>query len=358
MIVSVCALAEEDDIPGVTTSIQEVTGKVVLWEHNLAYEGDEDGETIKVTFETDTPVTVESMIFDETVGDMYIGTFTREGVARLNVAFTVANLGYGYNLNNYTDEEMQAYIASLVADLGLEEGQYKAEVVTSAGGNKYVTIEDGSNRMISIIYDDINMTVYQMNYDEKTNESIPLTQADKDFAVEVFQGIWTTHLLGKENYPEVGVSFTYPEVFGNVDGVFYPVAQGLASKDPKIYYMGFIYAGMPQKDYMVEMEKITEDKVTDEEVDAFVNKLSILANIVVTDADIDKVLPALGLENPEAVELGTVDANHFYLVTEPDDAVLKLMDAKYHDEYKNLKAELVKAIKEAKLSAPVESPAE
>jgi polyhydroxyalkanoate synthesis regulator phasin len=295
------------------------------------------------------------MVYDETAGDMYVGIFTREGLAPLYVAFTVANLGYGYNLNNYTDEEMKNYINSIVADLGLEEGKYKSEVVTSAGGNKYVAIEDDESRMISIIYDDINMTVYQMNMNEETYEFIPLTQADKDFAVDVFQGIWTTHLLGEEKYPDVGISFVYPEIFGDVKGVFSEAAYGLISKEPKAYYLGFIYAGMPQREYMVDMEKVVADKLSEEELNAFIDKLDVMACVIVTDGDLEQVLKTLEYENAETFELGTVDAYHYYLVTEQSDAILAKLDAQYAEEYTKLKDALVKAVKEAKLFAPVEA---
>ena len=184
----ISALAEE------THESIEVNGKVVLWEHTsiiIDPEGEQYEEVTKVTLETGEPVLLTKVtVAEEAQDDIFMGILSREGLAPVVASVSAANMGLHYNLNDYTEEMLQEYIHQ-VADGNFEEGAYTSEILKSEGGNTYVAVSDGQFRSISTIYDDFVMELYQFNYDEETGEFLDLTDADKAFALELFQGIWT-----------------------------------------------------------------------------------------------------------------------------------------------------------------------
>lgn len=167
--------------------IQVVYGKVKLWD-STDYEAEEGTDAlppVKVTLETKTPVVLVN--FDSPEG--YFGMVARDGIAPAFISITPAHMGEHYNLNDYTVDMLMNYIKGVV-DGSFDEDNYTSEILQSEGGNTYVAISDDTTRSISTIYDDFVMEIYQFNSD-KEGKIIPLTDADKAFALEIFQGIWT-----------------------------------------------------------------------------------------------------------------------------------------------------------------------
>lgn len=177
---------EDDDL------FMVVDGKVTLWDSTLieVAEGADPLPPVKVTLETKTPVMLINFGTDPTTQG-YLGMVVREGLAPAFVSITPAHMGEHYNLNSYTMDMMQDYIKGVV-DGNYDDESYTAEILKSEGGNTYIAISDGDNmtRSISTIYDDFVMEIYQFNMNEE-GDIIALTDEDKAFAIEVFQGIWT-----------------------------------------------------------------------------------------------------------------------------------------------------------------------
>ena len=192
---AVDATAAEDvavETTGDETSLEESTivvdGKVTLWESQVETEGEEAPQTVKVTLETKTPVALIPMNLEDTTRG-YLAVISRDDLAPVIVSISPAHMGPHYNLNDYTEEMLQDYIHGVV-DGNYDEENYTAEILKSEGGNTYVAISDESTRSISTIYDDFVMEIYQFKMDEDFN-IVPLTDEDKAFALEIFQGIWT-----------------------------------------------------------------------------------------------------------------------------------------------------------------------
>ena len=190
--------ADEQEAPADETAQEDysdlihlVDGKVTLWDSSLVEVDETQADplpSVKVTLETKAPVMLVDFGVDEaTLG--YYGMVAREGTAPALISITPAHMGEHYNLNNYTMDMLMDYIHGIV-DGNYDENNYTSEVLQSEGGNTYVAITDGTTRSISTIYDDFVMEIYQFNMDEEGN-IIPLTDEDKAFALEIFQGIWT-----------------------------------------------------------------------------------------------------------------------------------------------------------------------
>ena len=181
LALALCAGAVADPV--------EVTGKVVLWETS-AEEADtqekQGTSKIRISFEPRSPVTLEELDTGD-VFDDYICSITREGVAPVIVAISGTDKEAHHNINNYSEEDMKLYIDSQTS--GMEEENYSTSIETSEAGNKYVVVEDAFSHSLVTIYDNYNISVVQISAnDDGTARS--LTDADRDFALEVFQGIW------------------------------------------------------------------------------------------------------------------------------------------------------------------------
>ena len=164
---------------------EPATEKFVLWEH-VAKEIDENGTEIdvpvKVTLETKGPV--EIFENEAEVIDGFIGRISREGYAPVTVTITAADYGPHANLNDATDEQLQLFIDSVAQQY--EEGTYTSDILKTEGGNTYLAVGDSTVRSIWTIYEDTIMELIQYNDDFS-----PLTEEDQNFAIEIFQGIWT-----------------------------------------------------------------------------------------------------------------------------------------------------------------------
>lgn len=173
--------------------IKTVSEKITLWTHDVVIMDQADEMTtypLNVTFEPKAPVELTVLPVAEQLKDqIYIASVTREGVGNVMIAISPADRGLHFNLNDYTDEMLADYIKS-VAEANFPDGDYTSEVRKSEGGNTYVSVGTEYQETLSTIYDDLTMEFFLMR-DPENGELIPLTDADRAFAVEMFQSVWT-----------------------------------------------------------------------------------------------------------------------------------------------------------------------
>jgi hypothetical protein len=194
LIVLLCAmmlLVSASGILAEGTGIQApvtVSEKTVLWEHTMQ-ENDENGKdvevTVKVTLEPKSPVTLQTFFGPEQAKDYYFAEISRKGEpSSIILSLTSAEMGAHANLNNATEEELKAY----GEQMSMQFDENKAEVTTfkSEGGNTYIVAQDGVQAIVSTIYEDFKIDMYQARSDFS-----PLTEEDRAFAIEIFQSIWT-----------------------------------------------------------------------------------------------------------------------------------------------------------------------
>jgi len=190
LMIALCLMLALSLCAGALADPVEVTGKVVLWETSsveMDAQGNRVTNNVKITFEPKSPATLEAYDLGAS-SDGYFCSITREGVAPVIVAISSADKEAHHNINNYSEEDMKLYIDSQTSDM--EEGSYTTSVETSEGGNKYVVVDDAYSHSLVTIYDNYNMSVVQISANDDGSAKT-LTDADRAFALEVFQGIWT-----------------------------------------------------------------------------------------------------------------------------------------------------------------------
>ncbi len=165
-----------------------VTEKTVLWEHTMQ-ENDENGNdvevTVKVTIDPKSPITIQTFYAPDQAKDFYFAQISREGEpSSIILSLASAEMGAHANLNNATEEELKAY----GEQMSMQFDEDKAQVTSfkSEGGNTYLVAQDGVQAIVSTIYEDFKIDMYQARSDFS-----PLTEEDRAFAVEIFQSIWT-----------------------------------------------------------------------------------------------------------------------------------------------------------------------
>ena len=162
---------------------EETEKKITLWEHTII-EKDESGEVytqpVKVTLTYKEPLTLREIEND--LMDGYFGEMFREGVAPVTVAISPAEFGAHANLNDATDEELQAYLDAVAQQY--EEGAH-SEITKTESGNVYLAVGDGMTRSVWSVYEDTIIEIVQHHEDFSE-----LTGEDQAFAIEILQGIW------------------------------------------------------------------------------------------------------------------------------------------------------------------------
>ncbi|MCQ2457317.1 MAG: hypothetical protein MJ142_01130 [Clostridia bacterium] len=136
----------------------------------------------KVTFEMEGEYSIE---YDEHCTADYVQfTVSRDGVCPVIVS-VFARDAEDKNMNDMTDEELEAQRASLEADLA-DEG-YVVTIETTSFGNKYINCvaasENGSVQQRYTVFEDFDMC--RIQYSEGL-----FTEADTAFLAEVQASLW------------------------------------------------------------------------------------------------------------------------------------------------------------------------
>ena len=191
VIALLCTVAYADEL--VT---REINGKVSLWEREITLtdlHGKEARMPILITLKVKEPVKLTLLPAVEAYTDqVYMAKVEREGVAQAYIAVTSAKRGLHHNLNNYTNEKLQEYINSVIYT-SFDSENSRSEVRESAGGNTYVMVDADYARMLSTIYENFRIEIYLTKPNTSDPNNIvfePLTDKDKAFGLEIFQGIW------------------------------------------------------------------------------------------------------------------------------------------------------------------------
>ena len=157
--------------------------KVVLWEHT-SKEENEAGEAIDKTMTVTLSLAAPYDLYEieANVTDGYIGKITRTGLAPVVVTIFPFDIDGITDLSHVPDEQVELYAKMI----GQQFENFTWEKSVSESNDVFVTVGDEYTSSTSTVYSSMQLEILQYREDGEK-----LTDADKAFAVEVFNAVWT-----------------------------------------------------------------------------------------------------------------------------------------------------------------------